>query len=104
MTVDTITKPTATSAATAFPKIAVEAKLKELLLGAAESDAALKGIMLPTDVAEKAAAVVQLDSLDVVSLLCDIDPIVGFELKDSVVRMGGYSSVNQALGHLMPRI
>ena len=42
--------------------------------------------------------------LDVVSLLCDIEPIIGFELKDHLVRAGGYNSVNQAMEHLMPRI
>jgi hypothetical protein len=104
MSVDTITKPGTGSTVKAFPKAAVEAKLKEALLGAAEADAALKGTVLPADVAGKASASVELDSLEVVSLLCDIEPIVGFELKDSLVRRGGYSSVNDALGHLLPRI
>ena len=27
-----------------------------------------------------------------------------FELKDSLVRTGGYTSANQALDHLMPRL
>lgn len=102
MPVDTITKPGST--VTAFPKAEVEAKLKEVLLGAAQSDAALKGITLPTTVAGQASASVRLDSLDVVSMLCDVEPIMGFELKDSLVRAGGYSSVNQAMEHLMPRI
>ena len=44
------------------------------------------------------------EPLDVVSLLCDVEPIVGFELKDSLVRAGGYNSVNQAMDHLMPQI
>jgi hypothetical protein len=104
MSVDTISKPGSSSTIAAFPKVEVEAKLKVALLAAAESDAALRGTALPTDAAGKASANVQLDSLDVVSLLCDVEPIVGFELEDSIVRAGGYSSVNQALGQLMPRI
>jgi hypothetical protein len=40
----------------------------------------------------------------VVDLLCGLDPIVGFPLKDSLVKAGGYKSVNQAVEHLMPRI
>jgi hypothetical protein len=102
MTLATIIKPGVT--APAFPKAEVEVKLKEALLGAAQSDAALKGITLPGDTAGKAAASVPLDSLDVVSLLCEIEPIVKFELKGSLVRPGGYSSVNQAIDHLMSRI
>ena len=104
MTVDTIDKPSTGASATAFPQAEVEAKLKEALLAAAESEATLKGVTLPTDVSAKISASVQLDSLEVVSLLCDVEPIVGFELKDSLVRAGGYSSVKDAVGHLMPRI
>ena len=59
MTVETTTKPAGTT--TAFPKAEVEAKLKEVLLGAAQSDAALKGIALPSDTAGQAAASVQLE-------------------------------------------
>src|SRR5712692_11243047 len=99
---ETITKPA--GAEMAFTKAEVEAKLKEVLLAAAQSDAALKGITLPSDTGGQASASVRLDSLDVVSLLCDIEPIVKFELKGSLVRAGGYSSVNQAMEHLMPRI
>jgi hypothetical protein len=102
MAVATITKPAIT--APAFPKAEVEAKLKEVLLEAVQSEAALKSIPLPADPAGQAAASVRLDSLDVVSLLCDIEPIVKFELKDSLVRTGGYFSVNQAMDHLMPRL
>lgn len=102
MTVATITKPAV--AATAFPKVEVEGKLKEVLLGAVQSEAVLKGITLPTDTAGQAAASVRLDSLDVVSLLCEVEPIMKFELKDSLVRTGGYASVNQAMDHLMPRL
>lgn len=102
MTVILIAKPGVT--APAFPKAVVEAKLKDVLLGATQSEAALKGITLPADMAGQAAASVRLDSLDVVSLLCEIEPIMKFELKDSLVRTGGYASVNQAMDHLMPRL
>lgn len=89
---------------TTFPNAEIEAKLKEVLLGAAASDAKLKGISFPADVAGQISAAVRLDSLDVVSLLCDVEPVVGLELKDSLVRAGGYSSVKQAMDHLMPGI
>jgi hypothetical protein len=89
---------------TAFPKAKAEAKLREVLLNAARSEASLKGVELPIDVQAGAAAAVRLDSLEVVELLCEIEPIVGFELKDSLVRAGGYNSVAQAMDHLMPRV
>lgn len=102
MTVTTIPKPAVT--APGFPKAAVEATLKGALLRAARSEAAMKDIALPSDTAGQAAASVRLDSLDVVSLLCEIEPIMKFEFKDSLVRTGGYGSVNQAIDHLMPRL
>src|SRR5262245_28488309 len=102
MAVDTTIKTA--SAVTAFPKAGVEAKLKQVLLGAAKSDATLRGIPLPSDLVGQASASIRLDSLNVVALLCDVEPIIGFELKDSLVRAGGYSSVDQAMDHLMPRI
>jgi len=101
MSVDTIAKSGST---VAFPRVAVETKLREALLESAKSDASMKGIQFPIDAVAQAAASVHLDSLDVVSLLCDIEPIVGFELKDSLVQAGGYNSVNRAMDHLMPRI
>lgn len=89
---------------TGFPKAAVEAKLRQILINAAEADAAFNGTSFPTDTPGKCAAAARLDSLDVVSLLCDVEPIIGLELKDSLVRAGGYHSVNHAMDHLMPRI
>jgi hypothetical protein len=102
MTMETITQPPGTRIA--FPTAEVQAKLKKLLLAAVQSEAALKGITLPSDAAGQMSASVQLDSLEVVSLLCEIEPIVNFELKDSIVRTGGYGSIQQALEHLMPGI
>ena len=40
----------------------------------------------------------------VVSILCAVEPIVGFELPESVVQAGGYTSVKSALGQLLPRL
>jgi len=101
MAVDTIVKPTPSKV---FPKAGVEAKLRDLLLDAATADAQLKGIALPADKPGKYAASIRLDSLGVVDLLCGLEPVVGFELKEGLVKAGGYKSINDAVGHLMPRI
>lgn len=93
MTVETIARSAGKGAA--FPKAEVKAKLNELLLAAAQADAALKGITLPSNAAGQLSASVQLDSLEVVSLLCEIEPIVNLELKDSLVRSGSYSSIKR---------
>jgi hypothetical protein len=40
----------------------------------------------------------------VVSLLTAVEPVLGMKLQDSVVKAGGYTSVNHAMERLMPRI
>lgn len=88
----------------AFPKAAVQACLSKDLIAAVQSIAAVKGIKLPAASAALAGAAIDVDSLVVVSILCAVEPIVGMELPDSVVRTGGYSSVQAAVDHLVPRI
>jgi hypothetical protein len=88
----------------AFPAAAVEAKLRERLIDLVDGTASMTGITLSNDLAAKCKAVIQIDSLDVVDVLCAVERVVGHELKDSIVRAGGYQSIEEALGHVMPRI
>jgi hypothetical protein len=87
-----------------FPLAAVEAKLRDELIEAVKIEASIRGISLPTTPAQISKAAVPVDSLVVVSILCAVEPVVGFELPESVVRAGGYASVETALGHLLPRL
>jgi hypothetical protein len=87
-----------------FPSAEVESALRTALLESVVATAAIYGTALPEDPQAQSAASVQLDSLDVVGMLCRLEPLVGYELKDSLVRTGGYRSVNDAMGQLMPRI
>jgi hypothetical protein len=107
MTVSTIAPPavpTSPVKTTPFPKAAVEACLRDELIETAKAEAGLKGIALPSAPADIAKTSFRVDSLVVVSILCTVEPVVGFELPDSVVRAGGYASVDSALAHLLPRI
>ena len=87
-----------------FPLAAVEAKLREELLGVAQSAADMHSITLPSDPVAQGAAAIQLDSLAVVDVLLSVEEIVGCTLKDHIVKAGGYSSINSAIEHLTPRI
>lgn len=89
---------------TLFPLAAVEAKLRDELVEAVKIEAAIRGMALPAAPADVARASVHVDSLVVVSILCAVEPIVGFELPESVVRAGGYTSVDSVLGQLLPRL
>jgi hypothetical protein len=87
-----------------FPLAAVEATLRSELVKAVEIEASIRGITLPEAPTQVAKESVHVDSLLVVSILCAVEPIVGFELPESVVRTGGYTSVDSALGQLLPRL
>lgn len=86
-----------------FPAAVVEACLRTELELLAKSEAAVRGIALPAGAAIGSASIA-LDSLGVVDTLCAIEHVVGFELKESIVRSGGYDSIDAAVVDLMPRI
>jgi hypothetical protein len=99
-----ITIATLASSLAPFPLAPVEAGLRAELIEAIKAEAAIKGISLPASPVQIASAAVQIDSLVVVSILCAVEPILGFELSETMVRAGGYVSVDSALSHLLPRI
>ncbi len=45
-----------------------------------------------------------IDSLVVVEVLIELEPKVPFALPDSLVRAGGYESVDEVVQHLMPQL
>lgn len=104
MSVSTLAPPPAVTATPAFPTAAVEDDLRSELIEAIKAEAAIRGVALPAATDAIAQTPFQVDSLVVVSILCVVEPLVGFELPESVVRTGGYTSVEQAIGQLVPRI
>lgn len=98
------TVASSTAVGKVFPGAEVAARLKDELIEAVKEDAAIKGLALPAQMEDILSLPTQVDSLVVVAILCAIEPIVGFELPESLVRTGGYRSVVTALDHLLPRI
>lgn len=88
----------------AFPRTRVIEALTNELLKVAKSEATVRGMPLPADRPAIIAAPVPMDSLTTVDALCVLDKVLGFKLKEDVVRTGGYDSVSEALDHLVPRI
>jgi|SRR5712664_609979 len=88
----------------AFPVDAITNCLRDELSQIARDDAVLTGRVLPAEQSALSHTSVELDSLRVVSILCRLDELVGFEVKDVVVKHGGYGSIDGALRHLLPRI
>jgi hypothetical protein len=87
-----------------FPLAAVQSCLLAELTMLAETEAQIRGIELPKGPAALIKMAVPLDSLSVVDVLCAVEPIIGFESKDSLVRTGGYPSIEAAMDHLLPRL
>lgn len=88
----------------AFPAAAVEGCLVAELIDAAKTEAEIREIDVPTTTAGQRAMQISIDSLVVVELLIAVEPILGFELKGSMLKKGGYACVDDARDHLMPRI
>ena len=87
-----------------FPTTAVETCLRDELVETIKSLAKIKGLSLPTASAQIGTTSVQIDSLVCVEILCAVEPIVGIELPEKVVKAGGYGSIDAAIKNLIPRI
>lgn len=87
-----------------FPLATVEAALRDELVEAVKIEASIRGMTLPAKPDQIVKAAVHVDSLVVVTILCSIEHIIGFEVQDSVVRAGGYASAESALKQLLPRL
>lgn len=87
-----------------FQRAAIEASLRDALISNVQDQATLYGVQLPESLTAVSKQSVSIDSLIVVEILCAVEPLVGQELPQKLVKEGGYESVDQAVGHLMPRI
>ncbi|WP_339718244.1 hypothetical protein [uncultured Maritimibacter sp.] len=87
-----------------FPLHELELLLTDELLLAADTEASMLGIAMPTQQAQAVTAPVPIDSLVAVGILCSVEPVLGFPPPDATVRAGGYASVQDALDHLLPRL
>jgi hypothetical protein len=87
----------------AYPRARVEAVLLDELVQAVEAEARRKGRTIPSG-SELLSAPIPIDSLAVVEILCVLDPIVGFEVKEEVVKRGGYSSIAEAVHEVATKV
>src|SRR5712692_6857707 len=87
-----VATPTPAGATAAFPTAAVEARLLEEITRIVQHQTQMRG------------SAAGIDSLAVVEILCVLDDILPFEVNESVVRPGGYSSIEDAVTSLSGRI
>jgi len=87
-----------------FPLAAVQSCLLAELTLLAEAEARVRGLEPPKAPPALLKMAIPLDSLSVVDVLCAVEPVIGFELRESLVRTGGYGSIEAAMDHLLPRL
>lgn len=88
----------------AFPKAAVEKALLDGLVDAVTNEAGIKGYAIPASKSALVKAALYIDSLLTVDVACTVEPVVGFELPQHVVKTGGYKSIEAAVAHVSGRI
>nr|WP_314432330.1 hypothetical protein [uncultured Brevundimonas sp.] len=86
-----------------FPLQAVTACLLAELTLLAEAEARMQGLVPPQSTAALRTMKIRLDSLTVVDITCELEPVIGFEPRN-IVRTGGYDSIDSALAHMVPRV
>jgi len=87
-----------------YPATAVAAVMQEELLRAVRSRFRRKGQPLPIADYEVVLLAVEIDSLTVVELLSNLDDILPFKVTESVVKAGGYGSIEAAVEHVVSRV
>ena len=80
-----------------YPATHVASALRRELIDSIRAIARRKGAVIPKDDGSLVAADVEIDSLSVIEVLCVLDEILLFEVGDSVVRAGGYASIQEAV-------
>lgn len=88
----------------AYPAADVAAVLRHELLGAIRRRYRRKGLPLPKKDDEVIIMAIEIDSLTVVELLSSLDDILPFEVTESVVKAGGYQSIEAAVKHVTGRV
>jgi hypothetical protein len=100
MTTITTAKP---QTVVAFPAQAIEASIRGFLALEGAMQAVLHGGTGATGPSGIGPQPV-IDSLVVVEVLLELEAQVPFELPESLVRAGGYDSVDEVVQHLMPKL
>ena len=87
-----------------YPAADVAAVLRHELLAAIRRRFRRKGTPLPKKDDEVVIMTIEIDSLTVVELLSSLDDVLPFEVTESVVKAGGYNSIEAAVRHVTGRV
>jgi hypothetical protein len=93
-----------TKTAPSFPADAVRDCLRDELIAAVKAEARRRGSPLVGNASQLGKMAIEIDSLTVVETLCALDDVLPFQVDESVVRAGGYESIDEASTHVVGRI
>lgn len=88
----------------AFPASEIVAVLHEEFVSVVAAEAELLEIQLPDEFHDVSQMAFDIDSLAAIEILTAVEIIVGIDLPSSVVKAGGYESINDAVETLLPNI
>lgn len=88
-----------------FPAGDIESRIRDFLADEDAMHTVLHGGEAPADgLGSTIGPQPAIDSLVVVEVLLEIEPKVPFALPESLVRAGGYDSVDEVVQHLLPQL
>ena len=88
----------------AYPAAAVSATLTDEFIAVTRRTFDRKGSPLTIDDQDLARAVIDIDSLTAVEILCVLDDILPFQVGESVICAGGYMSIGEAVEKIVGRV
>jgi hypothetical protein len=101
---DTSAGSVPTKVAPAYPAAGVASLMQEELLNAIRRTYKRKGLPLPPDDASVIVKPIEIDSQLVVEALNVLDDVLPFKVTESVVKAGGYGSIDGAVKHVTGRV
>ncbi len=101
---DTSTNPSPSKVGVVYPAAGVASLMRDELLRAIRSTYRRKGLALPVDDASVVAKPIEIDSQLVVETLQVLDDVLPFKVTESVVKAGGYDSIQAAVAHVTGRV
>ena len=94
-----------TETAPAFPAEQIESSIRKYLASEVETQAKLHGGGTASGGSGSSAGPEPvIDSLVVVSVLCEVETIFPFDLPESLVEEGGYDTVDDVIEDIMPKL
>jgi predicted nucleotidyltransferase len=100
----TTTKTNTGATVPTFPASKIAAALRDELIISVREIARRRGDAIPSSNSDLIVAQLEIDSLTVVEILVVLDGLLPFEVGESAVKAGGYTSIKEAVDDVVARV